>query len=94
VVAAFEAAEAAVAPIYDVADVMRDPQYAALGSITEVKDDELGALRMQNVLFRLSETPGGIRWAGRPHGADTEAVLGDLGMDQAEIAALRDRGVL
>jgi crotonobetainyl-CoA:carnitine CoA-transferase CaiB-like acyl-CoA transferase len=94
VVAAFEAAEAAVAPIYDVSDVMRDPQYAALGTITEVKDDELGPLRMQNVLFRLSETPGGIRWAGRPHGADTDEVLGELGLDPEEIATLRERGVL
>ncbi len=94
VVAAFEAAEAAVAPIYDVADVMRDPQYAALGSITEVKDDELGSVKMQNVLFRLSGTPGGIRWAGRRHGADTDEVLGELGLDPGEIAALRGRGVL
>jgi crotonobetainyl-CoA:carnitine CoA-transferase CaiB-like acyl-CoA transferase len=44
---------------------------------------------MQNVLFRLSATPGGIRWAGRPHGADTDAVLGELGLTAAEIAALR-----
>lgn len=94
VVAAFEAAEAAVAPVYDIAEVMRDPQYAALGSITEVKDDELGSVRMQNVLFRLSGTPGGIRWAGRRHGADTDDVLGALGMDAEEIAALRGRGVL
>ncbi|WP_377273529.1 CaiB/BaiF CoA transferase family protein [Peterkaempfera sp. SMS 1(5)a] len=94
VVAAFEAAEAAVAPIYDTADVMQDPQYAALGSIAEVKDDELGSVRMQNVLFRLSDTPGGIRWAGRRHGADTDEILGRLGMDAEEIASLRSRGVL
>ncbi len=94
VVAAFEQAQAAVAPIYDVADVMNDPQYTALGTITEVKDDELGSLRMQNVLFRLSETPGGIRWAGRPHGADTDTVLGGLGLTPAELESLRERGVL
>jgi crotonobetainyl-CoA:carnitine CoA-transferase CaiB-like acyl-CoA transferase len=94
VMAAFERAEAAVAPIYDVADVMEDPQYAALGSIAEVKDDELGTVRMQNVLFRLSRTPGSIRWAGRPHGADTDEVLGAAGFGAAEIAALRERGVL
>ncbi|MDI5961707.1 CoA transferase [Streptomyces sp. SL13] len=94
VVAAFEAAQAAVAPVYDVTDVMRDPQYAALGSITEVKDDELGSVKMQNVLFRLSRTPGGIRWAGRPHGADTDSVLGGLGLADEELAGLRERGVL
>ncbi|MFJ9078039.1 CaiB/BaiF CoA transferase family protein [Streptomyces sp. NPDC102278] len=94
VIAAFEDAQAAVAPVYDVRDVMADPQYAALGTITEVEDPELGPLRMQNVLFRLSDTPGSIRWAGRPHGADTEAVLTELGLTEAEITALAKDGVL
>ncbi|MEV7524462.1 CoA transferase [Streptomyces sp. NPDC091371] len=94
VVAAFEEAEAAVAPIYDVRDVVTDPQFEALGTLTEIEDPELGPLRMQNVLFRLSETPGGIRWAGRPHGADTEAVLTELGLSAAEITSLREEGAL
>jgi crotonobetainyl-CoA:carnitine CoA-transferase CaiB-like acyl-CoA transferase len=94
VLAAFEKAEAAAAPVHDVRDVMADPQYQALDTITTVTDPELGPLRMQNVLFRLSATPGAIRWAGRPHGADTEAVLGELGLTPAEIAALRTEGAL
>ncbi|WP_329133289.1 CaiB/BaiF CoA transferase family protein [Streptomyces sp. NBC_00670] len=90
VLAEFEKAEAAVAPVQDIREVLTDPQYQALGTFATVPDDpELGVLRMQNVLFRLSATPGGIRWAGRPHGADTEAVLGELGLTAAEIAALR-----
>ncbi|WP_326799993.1 CoA transferase [Streptomyces sp. NBC_01808] len=94
VVAAFEKAQAAVAPVYDIRDVMADEQYRALGSITEVEDEELGTVKMQNVLFRLSETPGAIRWAGRPHGADTDAVLAGLGLTGAEIAGLRDEGAV
>ncbi|GAA3034825.1 CaiB/BaiF CoA transferase family protein [Streptomyces glomeratus] len=90
----FEKAEAAVAPVQDVRDVMTDPQYAALDSITTVPDPELGRLRMQNVLFRLSATPGVIRWAGRPHGADTQAVLSELGLTDREIAALAAEGAL
>ncbi|MFC7306433.1 CaiB/BaiF CoA transferase family protein [Streptomyces monticola] len=92
VTAAFEKAEAAVAPIHDVREVMADPQYAALDTITEVPDPELGPLRMQNILFRLSATPGAIRWAGRPHGADTDAVLTELGLAEQDIAALRKAG--
>ena len=42
--------------------------------VTTVDDPELGPLRMQNVLFRLSDTPGAIRWTGRPHGADTDEI--------------------
>ncbi|WP_328722251.1 CoA transferase [Streptomyces sp. NBC_00247] len=92
--AEFEKAEAAIAPIYDVRDVMEDPQYRALDSVTEVDDPELGPLRMQNVLFRLSETPGSIRWAGRPHGADTEEILHELGLSGERIEALRSEGAL
>ncbi|WP_059005681.1 CaiB/BaiF CoA transferase family protein [Streptomyces specialis] len=94
VLAAFEQAEAAIAPVYDIRDVMADEQYRALGSITELPDDELGTVRMQNVLFRLSGTPGAIKWAGRPHGADTDTVLTQLGLDAGEIAALRAEGAL
>ncbi|MFD3308416.1 CaiB/BaiF CoA transferase family protein [Streptomyces sp. NPDC058656] len=94
VIAEFEKAEAAVAPIQDVRDVMTDPQYAALDTVTTVDDPELGPLRMQNVLFRLTDTPGGIRWAGRPHGADTDTVLAELGLTQAEITTLRSEGAL
>ncbi|MEV6740492.1 CoA transferase [Streptomyces sp. NPDC051104] len=95
VLKAFEDAEAAVAPVQDVREVMTDPQYAALGTLTTIPDDpELGRLRMQNVLFRLSATPGAIRWAGRPHGADTRAVLTELGLTAPEIAALEAEGAL
>src|SRR6185437_2833437 len=72
VIAAFEQAQAAVAPVYDARDIVADPQFAALGTILTVHDDQLGPLRMQNVLFRLSETPGAVNWAGREHGADTD----------------------
>ncbi|MER5884435.1 CoA transferase [Streptomyces sp. NPDC001941] len=94
VLAAFEEAEAAVAPVYDVRDVMTDPQYRALDTVTAVPDPELGTVRMQNVLFRLSETPGSIRWTGRPHGADTDAVLAELGLTRPEITALRTEGAV
>ncbi|QPP09388.1 CoA transferase [Streptomyces bathyalis] len=94
VVAAFEQAEAAVATVNDIRGVMEDEQYEALGSITSVEDEELGTVRMQNVLFRLSGTPGAIKWAGRPHGADTDTVLAQAGLSEQEITALRDGGAL
>jgi crotonobetainyl-CoA:carnitine CoA-transferase CaiB-like acyl-CoA transferase len=94
VLAAFEAAEAAIGPVYDVRGVMDDPQYAAIGTVQTVEDDELGPVKMQNVPFRLSATPGSIRWAGRPHGADTAAVLAEVGVDADELARLRSIGVV
>jgi crotonobetainyl-CoA:carnitine CoA-transferase CaiB-like acyl-CoA transferase len=90
----FEAAEAAIAPIYSVADVFNDPQYQALGTLARVPDEDLGEVTMQNVLFRMSATPGAIRWAGRSLGADTDEVFGELGVEAEALADLRARGVI
>ncbi|GGT06447.1 CaiB/BaiF CoA transferase family protein [Nonomuraea spiralis] len=94
VIARFEEAQAAVAPIYDVTDLARDPQYAALGTFVDLPDEELGTVTLQNVLFRLSETPGEIRWPGRPLGHDTDEVLGELDYPAETVAALRADGVI
>ncbi|MFJ3933930.1 CaiB/BaiF CoA transferase family protein [Streptomyces sp. NPDC090029] len=75
VVAEFEAVEAAVAPIYEVDDVLEDPHFQARNVAIDIPDDELGSVRMQNVPFRLSATPGSVRWAGPRLGEHTEAVL-------------------
>ncbi|WP_067721336.1 CaiB/BaiF CoA transferase family protein [Nocardia yamanashiensis] len=94
VLSAFEKAEAAVAPVYTAADVLADPHFQALGTIAEVPDAELGLIRMQNILFRLSDTPGAIRWAGPPLGAHTAQVLAGYGVDAARLAELRTAGVV
>jgi len=94
VVAAFEKAEAAGAPIYTAADVLADPQYAALGSVVTVDDDELGPIRFQNVPFRLSETPGRVRTAGPRLGEHTAEVLARHGIDADRLAELRAAGAL
>ena len=87
VIAAFERAEAAVAPVYRADDVIDDPQLRAIGAIAELPDAELGRVLMSNVVARLSDTPGEIRWAGRAHGADTDEVLAELGLDADSLRA-------
>lgn len=95
VVAAFEEAGAAVAPVYRPSELLDDPQVKALEMITTVDDADLGPMRMQNVLWRMSRTPGRIRSTGRRLGHDTESVLvEELGMTAEEVAALRERGVV
>ena len=92
---AFDEADAAIAPIYSAADLLADPQVEAMAMITTVDDPDLGPLRMPNVLFRMSETPGQVRWTGRADiGADTDEVMDELGVPQVERDDLRDRGVL
>lgn len=94
VIEAFERAQAAVSQVYDVRGVMSDPQYLARGTAITVPDDDLGPLVMQNVLFRLSSTPGAIRWTGRAPGQDTDDVLEEIGLGRDEIARLREGGAI
>lgn len=95
VVAKFEQAHAAVAPIYNIADVIDDPQFQALETITTVQDPSLGSIKMQNVLYRLDKTPGHIKWTGRSKGADSRTILKrNLRMSDESIDTLIELGIV
>jgi crotonobetainyl-CoA:carnitine CoA-transferase CaiB-like acyl-CoA transferase len=50
---------------------------------------------MQNVLYRLSETPGEINWTGRAKGQDTHEILAQtLGLAESKIAELEAAGII
>jgi crotonobetainyl-CoA:carnitine CoA-transferase CaiB-like acyl-CoA transferase len=91
----FEEAGAAIAPVYDASHVLEDPQYRALESIVTLDDEDLGPLRIQNVLFRMLDTPGAVRFAGRRLGQDTRRVLADrLGLSPERLDELAAKGVI
>lgn len=92
-VAKFSAAGAAASHIYTVADLMNDEHFAQRGIVAEVPTEDIGELQMQAVAPRLSRTPGSIRWAGKPLGADTDDVLREHGYTDEQIAELKSRGV-
>ena len=94
VLAAFDAADAAIAPVYDAHDIVADPHFAARKSLARIDDPDLGPILMTNVVSRLSATPGEIRTSGGRHGADTDAVLAELGVTDHELARLRAEGVV
>jgi crotonobetainyl-CoA:carnitine CoA-transferase CaiB-like acyl-CoA transferase len=94
VIAACRAAGAPAALVYTVADVMTDPQYAAIGAVATVDDADLGPVRMAATPFRLSSTPPRIRWAGPTKGAHNAEVYGELGLDAAELQRLADLGAV
>jgi crotonobetainyl-CoA:carnitine CoA-transferase CaiB-like acyl-CoA transferase len=94
VLAAFEQAGAAVAPIYDARDLVNDPHVRETQMLTEVPDPDFGQILMHNVMWRLSSTPGQIRFTGRALGADTDEVLGGLGYADDELSALREEGTI
>lgn len=89
VLESFEEVGAAIAPVYDARDIVEDPHIRDTEMLTEVQDPDLGPLLMHNVMFRMSKTPGSIRFTGRALGADTDEVLSSLGYTATELAALR-----
>ena len=63
--------------------------------LVDVEDDVLGPVTLTGIVPKLSETPGSIRWSGRETGADTTSVLiEELSMDQSEIQALANEGIV
>lgn len=94
VLKAFTEAGAAIAPIYDARDVVEDPHIRETEMLVEVDDDDLGHVLMHNVMWRMSASPGRIRFTGRALGADTDEVLGELGCAAADVDALREKGVV
>jgi len=79
VISEFRRVDAAIAPVLDMGEIFCDEHFRARGTIAKVD-----GVIMQNVVARLSKTPGAIRHAGRPLGADTEAVLTRLGKPVAD----------
>lgn len=92
--AAFQREGGAIGPIYSAEQIFNDPQVQARDVVTTVKDDDFGTVRMQNVVPRLTRNPGQIRWSAKDLGADTDAILTDLGFDVAQITTLRENGII
>jgi len=82
-------------PVNSIAELFEDPQVAARENLVAVPDAEGEPLRMVGVIPKLSRTPGRIQHAGRPLGADNDAVYREwLGISSEELLALRERGVV
>jgi crotonobetainyl-CoA:carnitine CoA-transferase CaiB-like acyl-CoA transferase len=93
--AAFQEAGAALAPVYDIEQLMNDPHVRDQDMITTIQDEDLGPLKMQNLIFRMSRTPGAIRHGGRRLSQDTDSVLDELlGISDDKLTELRDTGVV
>jgi crotonobetainyl-CoA:carnitine CoA-transferase CaiB-like acyl-CoA transferase len=91
----FQRAGAALAPICDVQQLMSDPHVVARETITTVDDEDLGPIKMQNLIFRMLGTPGSIRFAGRRLGQDNEQFYREsLGITTEDVAELTAKGVL
>ena len=83
-----------VATAYTAVDMFNDAQFAARGDLIAIDDPVIGPVRQQAPYPRFVGEPVPVP-AGAPRlGADTDAVLAELGLDPDAIAALRTAGVV
>ncbi len=94
--AELQAAGVAAGRVADAVDLCaRDPQLAGRGHFVDVPTPEGGAVRLDGPAFLLSETPARVRGPGPLLGEHSDEVLsGVLGLERAEIDALRAAGVV
>jgi len=90
----FEREALTASPVYDIADIMKDPHVVARGILVDVPDAELGGVRMTAPTPRLADTPAAIRWTGPPLGAHNREVYGALGVSDAELEELKREGIV
>jgi crotonobetainyl-CoA:carnitine CoA-transferase CaiB-like acyl-CoA transferase len=83
------------APVYTAEDVFKDPYFRERELLVETQDEIHGQVTVPGVVPKLSRTPGSIRQAARwTVGADTDAVLEELGVTAEQRRQLADQGVI
>jgi crotonobetainyl-CoA:carnitine CoA-transferase CaiB-like acyl-CoA transferase len=90
-----EAAQVPCGPVYSIDEIFQDPQYKARDNIVRITDDRVGEIAISNVVPRLTDTPGRVKWLGpAPESHNQEVFHNMLGLSAAEMAALRDKAVI
>jgi len=94
VLAALDSASVPSGRIYTVADIAADPHYRARDMLQDVPLDDGSTLTLPGIVPKLSATPGSHRRNAPTLGQDTGDVLRDIGLTEAQIVALRERGIV
>lgn len=94
VLATMAAAEVPASRLYTVADLAAEPHYAARGNLERIPALAGGTIAVPGIVPKLSATPGAVHARAPRLGEQTDAVLRELGLDDGQITALRERGVI
>jgi crotonobetainyl-CoA:carnitine CoA-transferase CaiB-like acyl-CoA transferase len=89
-----EAAGIPAGPIYTVPEALADPHAAARGMVQELPHPTLGHVKALGNPVKMSMTPPRLRTAAPAVGADSDAILRELGYADADIATLREGRVI
>jgi formyl-CoA transferase len=79
--------------IYSIKDIAEDPHYAAREMLHQI-DVQGKPLAIPGIVPKLSRTPGSHRRNAPDIGQDTNAILQNIGLTEAQIAALRSEGIV
>jgi crotonobetainyl-CoA:carnitine CoA-transferase CaiB-like acyl-CoA transferase len=80
-------------PVYNAEDMMNDQHFNERGLFDQVEING-EPLKIPAILPKLEDTPGATDWPGPELGAHTDEVLESLGINAADIAALKKGGVV
>jgi formyl-CoA transferase len=90
-----EQAEVPAGPIYNIADIVKDPQYIARGMFETVTLPDGASLKLPSFVPGLSGTPARTEWIGPSLGAHNEEIYkGLLGLTDSELRALHQEKVI
>jgi crotonobetainyl-CoA:carnitine CoA-transferase CaiB-like acyl-CoA transferase len=91
---ALDAADVPAGSINDVLAAFDSPAAVARAMRVPLEHERLGRVDQVGVPFELARTPAAIRTPPPLLGEHTEQVLAELGLSPAEVADLRERGVV
>ena len=81
--------------MYRAPEMLADDHFAAREAIVWVDTADFGAVPMQNVVPKMSNTPGSINWSGPALGEHNDEVFGQiLGLSADVLGRLRADGVI
>lgn len=81
-------------PVNDLRQVFEDPQVEHLGIAAKVDHPEVGPIEIIRNATHLAGVEDDIRLPAPGPGEHTDAILSEFGLDEAEIATLREAGAI
>ena len=94
VLAVMDAARVPAGRVYTARDIHEDPHYRSRDMILRQATRDGYEMDVPGIVPKLGGTPGSVRTPAPRLGEDTDAVLREAGLTQAQITALRDKGVI
>ncbi|NVM52289.1 MAG: CoA transferase, partial [Candidatus Helarchaeota archaeon] len=83
-----------ITPVYEVDEIINDPQVKARNMLIDFEDSRVGTIKYLGMPFKLSKTPGSIRFRAPGYGEHTDEILRELRYTKEEIELLHEQGVI